>query len=400
MGGGHLMFAIAALVALAAACSAPTSSQTTTSASTPTTSSAVTGAPDAVGTVWLCRPGLAHDPCTANLTTTVVRADGTRSIQRTVAAKHPPIDCFYVYPTVSRQSTPNANLHIDPAETAVAVDQASRFSQVCRVYAPMYPQLTLAAIGAGGKQIPPDAAVTAYLGVLAAWKDYLAHDNHGRGVVLIGHSQGASMLIALMRNQIDPNAAERKLLVSALLMGGNVTVPAGKSVGGDFQHIPACRSDRQVGCVVAYSSFDTVPPADSLFGRVGTSIGARSGLGTTSEGGLQVLCTNPASLGGGTASLDPYFLTTSFPGAGGLFNAPTTPGVSTPWVSYPARYDATCMDSGGASWLQVTAATSGDHRPVVSEVLGPLWGLHLVDVNLALGDLVPLVRDQASAYTS
>ena len=212
--------------------------------------------PDSSGTVWLCRPGLADDPCTANQTATLIRGNGKRTAQRVKPPKDPPIDCFYVYPTVSRQKTPNANLHIDPEETAVAVAQASRFSQVCNVYVPMYPQLTTSGIGLGGAQIDPKTAVKAYLGVLSAWNDYLAHDNHGRGVVLIGHSQGSSLLIPLIRNQIDANVSERRLLISALLMGGNVTVPVGQTVGGSFQHIPACRSDSETGCVVAYSSFN------------------------------------------------------------------------------------------------------------------------------------------------
>ena len=52
---------------------------------------------------------------------------------------NPPIDCFYVYPTVSPQPGILANLQIDPAETSVAEAQASRFSEDCRVYAPDVP---------------------------------------------------------------------------------------------------------------------------------------------------------------------------------------------------------------------------------------------------------------------
>ena len=357
------------------------------------------GRTDASGTVWLCRPGLADNPCLSSLTTTVVRTDGKKSVEQVRPAKNPPIDCFYVYPTVSTQKTANANLHVDPEETAVAIAQASRFSQVCKVYAPMYPQLTTADIGLGGKKIDAKAAAIAYLGVLSAWKDYLAHDNHGRGVVLIGHSQGSSLLIPLIRSEIDPSPTERRLLVSALLMGGNVTVPVGQTVGGDFKNIPACQSNRQTGCVVAYSSFNTMPPANSLFGRVGTGIAAQSGLGSASSSGLQVLCTNPALLSGGTGDLLPYFVTKPFPGARGTFDPKTTADVSTPWVTYPDLYNATCENSGGASWLQVSAPiVPGDHRPVVGPVLGPQWGLHLVDVNIALGDLVALVGDQSGAY--
>lgn len=349
-------------------------------------------------TVWLCRPGLSDNPCTSSLTTTVLRANGTTYVQRAHPAKNPPIDCFYVYPTVSTQATANANLHVDPQERAVAVAQASRFSQVCRVYAPMYPQLTLSAISRG---IRPQWAATAYLGVLSAWNDYLAHYNKGRGVVLIGHSQGASLLIALIKREVDPSPTERQLLVSALLMGGNVTVPIGQNVDGDFTHIPACQTDTQTRCVLAYSSFNSPPPANSFFGRVGTSISALSGIGPTSTAGLQVLCTNPAALSGEVGSLDPYFPTTSFPGSRASLKYGTSSkrAVRTPWVSYPNLYSARCQSSGGATWLQVTdIAGPKDTRPTVQPVLGPRWGLHLDDVNLAVGNLVQVVRDESLAY--
>ena len=352
--------------------------------------------PSTSSTVWLCRPGLPSNPCTSNLTTTVVRANRSTYVQRARPVRNPPIDCFYVYPTVSTQPTANANLHIDPQERAVAIAQASRFSQVCRVYAPMYPQLTLSAISKG---IRPQSAAIAYLGVLSAWNDYLAHYNKGRGVVLIGHSQGASLLIALIKREVDPSPTERHLLVSALLMGGNVTVPTGQVVGGDFAHIPACQTNAQTGCVVAYSTFSSPPPANSFFGRVGTSISALSGLSPTSAAGLEVLCTNPAALAGGTGPLIPYFPTKPFPGSKFEYGATSKHTVRTAWVTYPNLYRAQCESSGGATWLQVTdIAGPKDTRPVVQQVLGPRWGLHLDDVNLTLGDLVQIVRDESLAY--
>ena len=102
--------------------------------------------------MWLCRPGLAKNPCESDLTTTVVRPDGTTRVVHDKPAKSPPVDCFYVYPSVSGQPTVNADLSIDPELTAVAEAQASRFSQACRVFAPVYRQLTVVAIGSAGGQ--------------------------------------------------------------------------------------------------------------------------------------------------------------------------------------------------------------------------------------------------------
>jgi hypothetical protein len=344
------------------------------------------------GTVWLCRPGLPDDPCESDLTATLVRADGGTSVQRAAPAENPAVDCFYVYPTVSLEQRTNADLTIGPEERAVAVVQASRFSQVCRVFAPVYRQLTLAAILRPGG-ITATAGLRAYRSLAAGFHDYLAHHNHGRGIVFIGHSQGASMLIALLRNEVDPSPPLRRRLVSALLLGGNVRVPVGRDVGGDFRHIPACRSSRQTGCVVAYSSFDRRPPSDSYFGRVGGGLDpfTPSVPGTR----LRILCVNPAAPAGGAAMLDPYFPVSSL-GLLGLRGGGPAP--STPWVAYPGEYRARCESAGGADWLQVDRVSASDPRPHVTQADGPRWGLHGDDVNIALGNLVRLVGDEAAAY--
>jgi hypothetical protein len=371
----------------------------TTSTSTTGTSAATTTPstlPPAAPVTWLCRPGLAHDPCTSDLDTAVVPASGDTTIVKAAPAADPPVDCFYVYPTVSTQPTGNADMTVDRAETNVAIAQASRFSQVCRVYAPLYRQVTVAGLE-GRSSTTPNLAL-AYSDVLAAWKQYLARDNDGRGVVFIGHSQGSLLLIEMLHNEVDPDPAVRARLVSALIMGGNVKVPIGRVVGGDFKHIPACTSGSETGCVVAYSSFDQTPPPNSLFGRSDT--GLNSGVsGLPPANTLQVLCVNPASLDSadpiGSGALSPYFpKVTSATPTGRQGVAPTAP-----WVTYPGLYTAQCRSSGGATWLQVdTVVTPGDTRQVVSPTLGPTWGLHLVDVNIALGNLVSIVQRQVAAY--
>ncbi|HEX5268291.1 MAG TPA: DUF3089 domain-containing protein [Acidimicrobiales bacterium] len=346
---------------------------------------------DSAGIEWLCRPGRSPEPCRSDLSAVVIPASGPSHVQRTALPADAPVDCFYVYPTVSSQKTAVADLHVDPAETFVATTQASRFSQVCRVYAPMYRQLTDSAILSLSALTAANSA-TAYHYVEAAWTDYLAHYNHGRGVVLIGHSQGAAMVTALLRRMVDGNPAVRRRLVSAIVLGGNVTVPTGRTVGGSFAHIPACTSSTETGCVIAYSTFSQAPPAGSLFGRPGIGVSFQVSLLPDAPGephlppaALQVLCVNPAAPGGGTADLDPYFPS----------------GASAPWTTDPGLYQARCTSANGATWLQVTApVTPGDHRPVVGQTLGPLWGLHQVDVNIALGDLVNLVQRESGAYRS
>jgi DUF3089 family protein len=350
------------------------------------------GAPGAASarTVWLCKPGLERNPCLAPLTTTPIERDGHGPVERPRRARRPEVDCFYVYPTVSGQPTTNANRRIEAEQRAIAREQASRFSQVCRPFAPVYRQLTLAAIQR--PEIPLRAALRAYRDVRNAWRDYLRRHNRGRGVVLIGHSQGTYMLRELIRREIDRRPRVRRRLVSALLIGGNVLVRKGAAPGGDFRNVPPCRAPRQIGCVVAYSAFSDLPSPNARFGRATAAVPGVGANPSTSE----VLCTNPAALRGGSARLETLFRTERFPGLIGTV-AGEPPDAPTPWAAIPRRYTARCRSAGGASWLHVTPVP-GDPRPAVSQTLGPDWGLHLYDMNLALGDLVDVARRQAASY--
>src|SRR5262245_58505250 len=87
--------------------------------------------------VWLCKPGILDNPCVRSLTTTSISPSGnTLLVRHKKPKKHPQIDCFYVYPTVSDQLGPNANLDVEPEERSIALYQAARYSQECRVFAP------------------------------------------------------------------------------------------------------------------------------------------------------------------------------------------------------------------------------------------------------------------------
>ncbi len=344
--------------------------------------------PGSAPTVWLCRPGLPDDPCTSSFQTSVVEASGATSVVDPSVDAASKFDCFYVYPTVSRETTLNADLRIQKTEIVTAIAQAARFSTVCRVWAPMYRQFTLFALqallthGPGVTLTVLAALETSYQSLKSGFEDYLAHDNDGRPIVFIGHSQGASVLISLLGQMVDDNPVLRSRLVLAIILGGNVVVPDGHLEGGSFSHIPLCRSAGRAGCVIAYSTFPGPPPAGSLFGRPGTGVSLVTG--QTVSAGVHVACVNPGGLGGGNAVLDPLFPT------GGL--------MATPWVEYPRLYGARCQSAGGATWLEVTKISgASDARPVVTEAAGPDWGYHEYDVNLALGNLV---ADTAAAERS
>ena len=135
---------------------------------------------------WLCRPGR-DDACAIDLTTTIVAADGTLALEDWSADESAPVDCFYVYPTVSNDPGGNSDMIPGPGETGVVRSQLARFGSKCRLYAPLYRQLTLTALRermAGGS-MTSDRNL-GYIDVVDAWNHYLEHDNDGRGVVLIG----------------------------------------------------------------------------------------------------------------------------------------------------------------------------------------------------------------------
>ncbi len=348
---------------------------------------AVPSAAGAAKTVWLCKPGKRDNPCAVSLATTRVSPTGQPlGVDRVKRARRPKYDCFYVYPTVSDQQTATANFAIDPELRSIALFQAARYTSDCRMYAPVYRQVTLAGIVGGA---PPTAAdlKRTYNDVRDAWRDYLRNYNHGRGVVIMGHSQGTFVLRQLVAKEVDTKPAVRRRLISAVLLGGDVLVRKGRDAGGDFKRIPACRSRTQTGCVVAFSTFNAQPPADSRFGRAETA-------------GQEVLCTNPAALGGGAGKVTPIQPSAPFaPGttiaaAISLLGVPT-PEVSTAWYSYPDTYRARCSTAGGADVLRISALGGA---PVFKASPDPGWGLHLVDANIALGELVDLVRTQAAAW--
>ena len=100
-------------------------------------------------TVWLCKPGLADNPCKPGLRPPRSRRPATCSAPTQPKAKKPKVDCFYVYPTVSDDQGRNSDLSIDPEERSIALYQAARYSQRCRVFAPMYRQITLQSLFSG-----------------------------------------------------------------------------------------------------------------------------------------------------------------------------------------------------------------------------------------------------------
>lgn len=354
---------------------------------------------------WLCWPGKAGDACAIDLTTTVIKADGSSSVEAFKADPKAPIDCFYVYPTVSNDPGVVSDMEANAEELNVVKQQLARFGAKCRIYAPLYRQFTLTALRAmvtgGAMPGAADPAVrqVGYNDVLDAWNHYLATENKGRGVVLIGHSQGSGVLTRMIAAEIDGKPVQAKL-VSALILGSNLPVTKGKDTG-TFKSIPLCKSATQTGCAISYVTFrDTVPPpANSRFGKAPNAE-------------MEAACTNPAALGGGQADLKAY-LSNAANIASSAGPTPEwvkgKPQPKTPFVALPGLIRGQCVSKDGFNYLEARVmADPADPRTdtINGDVTGPNgqvaadWGLHLIDANIAMGDLVDVVGQQAKAYAA
>ena len=336
---------------------------------------------------WLCLPGVS-DPCSVTLKSTELAPAGYGKQSVSGAALDAGVDCFIVYPTVSRDTGMNSDLKPgDGEERASMITQFARFAGACRTYAPMYRSMTLGAVTAAATGADVTAPALLALGdVRAAWKTYLAKYNDGRPFVLIGHSQGSLMLQQLIARDIEGTPAARRMKL-AIIPGFNTMVPQGKLVGGTFKSTPLCSKPGQVGCVISYVSFRerNAPPAGARFG-------------IADKPGMTVACVNPARAGAaGWVPLDSYwYARSSLPVPGGPIAWSSEGASPTPFVHTAGLVSARCVNDGPRGYLSIrTNADPKDRRTdrVGGEVgaLGfflPGWGMHMIDINAPQGDLV------------
>lgn len=330
--------------------------------------------------MWLCRPDLPSNPCAADLSATEIRPDGTSAIVPFVPAKDPDVDCFYVYPTVDLDPRPGN--HTDFRDRTpmrrVTLAQAGRFQEVCRLYVPLYRQITLGTYAAPAWSLDQRLEV-ALSDVVDAFAHYLGQHNRGRKIVVIGHSQGAFMAVQLLKGFFDRDPILRPRLLVGMPIGGRVEVPPGERLGGTFTSLPLCASPDELGCVVAFRTY-------------------RDGADLTGDphgppAGLETACVHPAAAAPGAAA----------PVSGSFFPAPANAHVDTPFVLLRGLYSARCAPgAAGFTHLAISEARArGDRRPAPLDLRDPRFertalGLHTVEMELLQGDLVALVGRKAA----
>ena len=343
-------------------------------------------------THWLCLPGR-KDACSTPLPTTALNPSGYGSTGLSPVAAEPAVDCFVVYPTVSRDRGLNSDLvPSDNEEKFVLASQFGRFAGACRMFAPVYRSMTVGAVAyaATGGDVTAAGRI-AYADVAAAFRAYLAHHNRGRPFVLIGHSQGALMLQQLIAREIEGKPVARQMQL-AIIPGYNLLVPVGKRVGGTLKSTPLCSAPSETRCVLSWVSYraGNPPPPGAMFGFA-------------DQPGMTVACTNPGRPGArGWVDLDSYWHTRSgLPAPGGPIQWSSEGRPPTPYVRTEGLVSARCVNAGPRGYLEVrTNADPADKRTdrIGGEVgmLGffiPGWGMHLADVQVAQGDLVRRVAE-------
>ena len=352
--------------------------------------------------VWLCLPDT-DNVCRGEQTTTAIYPDGRTEIIDAEATTDALVDCFYIYPTASHDMAPNSDLTPDAEdELATARTQVSRYSEICNVYAPMYRQRPVPATS-GLIEVPEDDLIggpgttgfeIAYADVFDAFRHYISNAAEGRGFILIGHSQGTAMLTELLRREIDRSPFLRDRFVSAHLLGG-AHIAAGDK---EFEAISGCTDATEIGCIIAYNTFyDDAPPAtDSWFGRTwhhpSWDITSWEDLSWEKVVSAPSLCVNPKTFTSGKAELTPYFPATE--------EIEKAFDVDTSWVTYPGLLFGECVNDGtfGYLSLEIRASLTDPRVTHISSGFDPQSGLHGVDVNIALGDLITAAKTQSVNY--
>jgi hypothetical protein len=321
--------------------------------------------------LWLCKPGAASNLCLElDQTTTFAYSNTSLAAFDHTPAVDPEFDCFYVYPTVDLREEPGntEDLTDDKPALMALYNQAARFTELCKMYAPLYHQMTAGTYDLGDFR-STEFYKPAFEDVNEAFSQYL-RESGDRPFVLIGHSQGSHMLLELLLQRFENNPSLRQRLISALLTGplGRLIRPEGTILPDGFDNIPLCTHATQTRCIITYDSI----AAGGLDERVSDSRA----------------CVNPTHLGGNPGVLE----NTIWEVANAI---PAPDNIETRWVGYPGLYTANCEADG---FLAIDKLAKEPDAPWSPQLLQSIQGsdtLHIVDVNWAMGDLLRIVSTQA-----
>ena len=135
------------------------------------------------------------------------------------------VDVFYIYPTVTgfRPETEVCDMTdtmMIAGAQMVRQIQTGVFDESCNVFMPIYRQISMPKPGSDYRAI---IDYVSKFDATDALDYYLTNLNQGRPFILAGHSQGASVLIALLENYMTKHPEALKRMVAAYPIGFAVT---------------------------------------------------------------------------------------------------------------------------------------------------------------------------------
>ncbi len=245
------------------------------------------------------------------------------------AAHGTPVDAavFFIHPTsfASRTAWNDPLTDADARSHAVQYVRAmaSPFGDAAEIWAPRYRQATIGAF----LTERPDAREALDLAngdVLAAFDWFVAHADRQRPIVLVGHSQGAYLLLRLLKERVAGTPLAGR--IAAVYVAG---WPVSKRHDLAATGLPACSGPAQAGCIMSWQSYaEPASPPKIRPGYVAA---------TALDGGNRLdaspLCTNPLT-GGAAASAPASANHGTFAPSEDLASATLRPG------AIPARCDA------------------------------------------------------------
>lgn len=197
-----------------------------------------------------------------------------------------PAAVFFLHPT-SYLERKSWNAPLDDSEStdlarAFVRNQASVFNSTGDIWAPRYRQATFGAFLTDRKD-RLRALDLAYSDVRAAFRQFIA-ENPERPLIFAAHSQGATHLMRLMREEVAGKPVASRI-AAAYIVGWPVSLESDLPALG----LPACQKKAQAGCILSWQSF--AEPADPR--AIQALFDAGVGLTGKPRKGTKMLCTNP-----------------------------------------------------------------------------------------------------------
>ena len=168
------------------------------------------------------------------------------------------VDVFYVYPTAYSRTSPGQPIFCPVDDSGMLAGAQSAFTRqawafrtFANIYAPCYRQidatyqLSLSPAEQEANIEGPPAT-----DVIAAFKYYLKHHNHGRPYILAAHSQGSAVVRYLLSSYMRAHPRVYKRMVAAYVVGQSIT----RRYLADNPHLEYARGAGDTGVIVSWNT--------------------------------------------------------------------------------------------------------------------------------------------------